>query len=107
MFWPFEILKEAMTTAVSLCKGHLMNAYVSAAIFNCSDHQGGYAYGNQRYLRGGISRDLQKLYCHYCLIIRIRRTKMSAEAIEEFSKFYHTNRYAGMRAKLGIFNEGK
>jgi len=30
-----------------------MNTYVSATIFSCSDHQGGYAYGNQRCLRGG------------------------------------------------------
>jgi len=30
---------------------------------------------------------------------------MATEAIGEFNKFYHENRYAGMRAKLGIFNE--
>ena len=58
-----------------------------------------------RILPHGISRDLLKPYCRCCMTIEEQAIKLAEDAISDFTELYHSNWLAGMRAKLGIFNE--
>ncbi|WP_075619149.1 protein adenylyltransferase SelO [Paenisporosarcina indica] len=84
-----------------------MDDYDPATVFSSIDHQGRYAYGNQPYIGGwNLARFAE------CLIPLLhddqeQALKLAQEAISEFNQLYHANWFAGMRAKLGIFNEEK
>lgn len=84
-----------------------MDDYDPATVFSSIDHQGRYAYGNQPYIGGwNLARFAE------CLIPLLHEDqeqalKLAQEAISEFNQLYHVNWFAGMRAKLGIFNEVK
>ena len=84
-----------------------MDDYDPATVFSSIDHQGRYAYGNQPYIGGWNLARLAE-----CLIPLLhddqeQALKLAQEAISEFNQLYHANWFAGMRAKLGIFNDEK
>ena len=59
-----------------------MDAYNPATVFSSIDYQGRYAYGNQSYIGGEISHDLQKHYCRFWMMIRTRRLKWQQKQLE-------------------------
>lgn len=84
-----------------------MDAYDPATVFSSIDYQGRYAYGNQPYMAGWNLARLAETLLPLFHDDQEQAIKMAQEAIAEFNKLYHENWYAGMRAKLGIFNEEK
>ncbi|WP_242220914.1 YdiU family protein [Bacillus cereus group sp. BfR-BA-01380] len=82
-----------------------MDTYNPETVFSSIDIQGRYAYGNQPYISGwNLARFaetlLPLLHSDYEKAIR-----MAQDAILNFNELYDANWLAGMRAKLGIFNE--
>lgn len=82
-----------------------MDTYDPATVFSSIDQQGRYAYGNQPYIGGWNLARFAETLLPLMHDDQNEAIKMATEAIGEFNKFYHANWYAGMRAKLGIFNE--
>ena len=82
-----------------------MDTYDPATVFSSIDRQGRYAYGNQPYIGGWNLARFAETLLPFLDDDQNEAIKMATEAIGEFNKFYHENWYAGMRAKLGIFNE--
>jgi uncharacterized protein YdiU (UPF0061 family) len=82
-----------------------MDSYDPATVFSSIDRQGRYAYGNQPYIGGWNLARFAETLLPLLDEDQNEAIKMATEAIGEFNKFYHENWYAGMRAKLGIFNE--
>lgn len=82
-----------------------MDAYDPATVFSSIDRQGRYAYGNQSYMAGWNLARLAETLLPLFHDDQEQAIKMAQDAIAEFNKLYHENWYAGMRAKLGIFNE--
>ncbi|MFD0771375.1 YdiU family protein [Bacillus sp. CGMCC 1.60114] len=82
-----------------------MDTYDPETVFSSIDIQGRYAYGNQPYIGGwNLARFaetlLPLLHSDYA-----KSMEMAQDAILNYDELYHTNWLAGMRAKLGIFNE--
>ena len=82
-----------------------MDTYDPATVFSSIDIQGRYAYGNQPYIGGwNLARFaatlLPLLHSDYA-----KSMEMAQNAILNFNELYQSNWLAGMRAKLGIFNE--
>lgn len=84
-----------------------MDEYDPATVFSSIDQQGRYAYGNQPYMAGWNLARLAETLLPLFHDDQEQAIKMAQDAIAEFNKLYHENWYAGMRAKLGIFNEEK
>lgn len=84
-----------------------MDEYDPATVFSSIDHQGRYAYGNQPYMAGWNLARLAETLLPLFHDDQEQAIQIAQEAIAEFNKLYHENWYAGMRAKLGIFNEEK
>ncbi|RIW28455.1 YdiU family protein [Bacillus salacetis] len=82
-----------------------MDAFDPSTVFSSIDRQGRYAYGNQPPIAGwNLARFAETLLP---LLHEDEETglKMAQEAISEFPKRFHSEWMAGMRAKLGLFNE--
>ncbi|MGF9965714.1 protein adenylyltransferase SelO [Bacillus rhizoplanae] len=82
-----------------------MDTYDPETVFSSIDIQGRYAYGNQPYIGGwNLARFaetlLPLLHSDYA-----KSMEMAQDAILNYNELYHSNWLAGMRAKLGIFNE--
>ncbi|WP_342509660.1 YdiU family protein [Sporosarcina sp. FSL K6-2383] len=82
-----------------------MDAYDPATVFSSIDVQSRYAYGNQPNIVGwNLARFAESL-------ISLLHTdygegaKLAQDAISDFPEHYYANWLAGMRSKLGIFNE--
>ncbi|WP_203246360.1 protein adenylyltransferase SelO family protein [Sporosarcina beigongshangi] len=82
-----------------------MDTYDPATVFSSIDVQSRYAYGNQPNIVGwNLARFAESL-------ISLLHTdysagaKLAQDALSEFPEHYYANWLAGMRAKLGIFNE--
>jgi uncharacterized protein YdiU (UPF0061 family) len=58
-----------------------------------------------RILPGGIWQGLRKPYCRCCMMIRNRLSNWPRMPFQNLPDLYHSNWLAGMRAKLGLFNE--
>ena len=84
-----------------------MDEYDPATVFSSIDHQGRYAYGNQPYMSGWNLERFAETLLPLFHDNQEHAIKMAQDAIAEFNKLYHENWFAGMRAKLGIFNEEK
>lgn len=84
-----------------------MDEYDPATVFSSIDQQGRYAYGNQPYMAGWNLARLAETLLPLFHDDQEQAIKIAQDAIAEFNKLYHENWYAGMRAKLGIFNEEK
>jgi uncharacterized protein YdiU (UPF0061 family) len=82
-----------------------MDDYDPATVFSSIDTQGRYAYGNQPHAAqwnlGRFAETLLPLLHDN----PEQALKMAQDAISDFTELYHYNWLAGMRAKLGIFNE--
>lgn len=84
-----------------------MDAYDPATVFSSIDRQGRYAYGNQPYIGGWNLARFAETLIPLLHDDEEQGVELAQEAISEFNKLYHANWFAGIRAKLGIFNEEK
>lgn len=82
-----------------------MDSYDPKTVFSSIDVQGRYAYGNQPPIVGwNLARFAEALLP---LLHEVQETaiEIAEEALSEFPKHYDSNWIAGMRKKLGLFNE--
>ncbi|KAA0966304.1 YdiU family protein [Sporosarcina sp. ANT_H38] len=82
-----------------------MDIYDPATVFSSIDVQGRYSYGNQpNIVEWNLARFAESLipllHEDYA-----EGAKLAQDAISDFPEQYHSNWLAGMKAKLGIFNE--
>ncbi|MED4586535.1 YdiU family protein [Brevibacillus choshinensis] len=82
-----------------------MDTYDPATVFSSIDAQGRYAYGNQPYIAAWNLARFAETLLPLLHDDEEQSVKLAEEAIAEFPKLYHHHWLAGMRAKLGIFNE--
>lgn len=82
-----------------------MDGYDLATVFSSIDAQGRYAYGNQPYIGGWNLARFAESLLPLLDDNQEQAVKMAQDAISNFSILYQSNWIAGMRAKLGIFNE--
>jgi uncharacterized protein YdiU (UPF0061 family) len=82
-----------------------MDTYDPKTVFSSIDLHGRYAYGNQPQIAAwNLTRFAETLLP----LINVNQEKainLAQEALSDFAKLYRFNWLAGMRAKLGIFNE--
>jgi uncharacterized protein YdiU (UPF0061 family) len=82
-----------------------MNAYDPATVFSSIDVQGRYAYGEQPYIAGWNAARFAEALLPLLHDERERAIKLAQDEILAFTEAYYNNWLAGMRAKLGLFNE--
>ncbi|TMV46237.1 YdiU family protein [Paenibacillus mesophilus] len=82
-----------------------MDAYDPATVFSSIDVQGRYAYGNQPYIAAWNLARFAETLLPLLNDDEAQAVKMAEDAISNFSELYHHNWLAGMRAKLGMFDE--
>lgn len=82
-----------------------MDAYDPETVFSSIDVQGRYAYGNQPNLAGWNLARFAETLLPLLHENQKQAVKLAQDKISEFTELYHSNWLAGMRAKLGIFNE--
>ena len=82
-----------------------MDAYDPATVFSSIDTQGRYAYGNQPHIAAWNLARFAETLLPLLHDDEEQAIKLAEDAISDFAELYHRNWLAGMRAKLGIFNE--
>lgn len=82
-----------------------MDAYDPAIVFSSIDVQGRYAYGNQPYIAGWNLARFAETLLPLLHENEEEAVKLAQDAISDFMELYHSHWLAGMRAKLGLFNE--
>lgn len=82
-----------------------MDAYDPATVFSSIDIQGRYAYGNQPYIGAWNLARFAETLLPLLHDDEDQAVEVAENALKDFSEFYHRDWLAGMRAKLGIFNE--
>ncbi len=82
-----------------------MDAYDPATVFSSIDIHGRYAYGNQPHIAAWNLARFAETLLPLLHDNEEQAVKLAEDAISDFSELYHRNWLAGMRAKLGIFNE--
>ncbi len=82
-----------------------MDDYDPATVFSSIDRQGRYAYGNQPHIAGWNLARFAETLLPLLHVDQTQAVKLAQDAISDFTVLYHYNWLAGMRAKLGIFNE--
>ncbi|MGG3451531.1 YdiU family protein [Domibacillus aminovorans] len=82
-----------------------MDAYDPATVFSSIDVQGRYAYGNQPYIAGWNLARFAETLLPLLHDDQEKAVEMAQDAISNFTELYHSNWLAGMRTKLGLFNE--
>jgi uncharacterized protein YdiU (UPF0061 family) len=82
-----------------------MDAYDPATVFSSIDYQGRYAYGNQPGIAAWNLARFAETLLPLLHAEEDRAVRLAEEAIAEFGGLYQRHWLAGMRAKLGIFNE--
>jgi len=82
-----------------------MDAYDPGTVFSSIDTNGRYAYGNQPYIAAWNLARFAETLLPLLDDDEERAVRLAEEAIAEFPGLYHKEKLAGMRAKLGIFNE--
>ena len=82
-----------------------MDAYDPATVFSSIDSQGRYAYGNQPYIAGWNLARFAETLLPLLHENQEQAIELAQDAISNFAELYQSNWLAGMRAKLGIFNE--
>jgi uncharacterized protein YdiU (UPF0061 family) len=82
-----------------------MDVYDPATVFSSIDRQGRYAYGNQPHIAGWNLARFAETLLPLLHDDEEQAIKLAEDAISDFGELYHSNWLAGMRAKLGIFNE--
>lgn len=84
-----------------------MDTYDPETVFSSIDRQGRYAYGNQPYIGGWNLARFAETLLPLLDDNEEEAVKLAQDAISEYMDLHRTNWLAGMRAKLGIFNEEK
>ncbi|QDX95388.1 hypothetical protein C2W64_04276 [Brevibacillus laterosporus] len=82
-----------------------MDAYDLETVFSSIDIQGRYAYGNQPFIAGWNLTRFAETLLPLLHDNQEQAVKLAQDKISDFTELYHSNWLAGMRAKLGIFNE--
>ncbi|OLN31953.1 protein adenylyltransferase SelO [Desulfosporosinus metallidurans] len=82
-----------------------MDAYDPATVFSSIDLHGRYAYGNQPHIAGWNLARFAETLLPLLHADQEQAVKLAQDALSDFTELYHLNWLAGMRAKLGIFNE--
>ncbi len=82
-----------------------MDVYDPATVFSSIDLQGRYAYGNQPYIAGWNLARFAETLLPLLHAEQEQAVKLAQDALADFTKLYHSNWLAGMRLKLGIFNQ--
>ena len=82
-----------------------MDTYDLATVFSSIDSQGRYAYGNQPRIAGWNLARLAEALLPLLADNEEDALSRAQDAIQDFPKLYYTTWLAGMRAKLGMFNE--
>jgi len=82
-----------------------MDAYDPATVFSSIDIHGRYAYGNQPHIAGWNLARFAETLLPLLHVNQEQAVKIAQDAISDYLRLYHDNWLAGMRAKLGIFNE--
>ncbi|RDW15839.1 YdiU family protein [Oceanobacillus arenosus] len=82
-----------------------MDAYDPKTVFSSIDVEGRYAYGNQPYIAAWNLARFAEALLPLVADDREQAVKLAQDEISGFHELYHSKWLAGMRAKLGIFNE--
>ena len=82
-----------------------MDTYDLATVFSSIDSQGRYAYGNQPRIAGWNLARLAEALLPLLNENEEDALNLAQEAMQDYPKLYYTTWLAGMRAKLGLFNE--
>jgi uncharacterized protein YdiU (UPF0061 family) len=82
-----------------------MDTYDPATVFSSIDREGRYAYGNQPYIAGWNLARFAETLLPLLHDNDDKAVQLAQDALSDFKQRYHNNWLAGMRAKLGIFNE--
>ncbi|OMP67033.1 protein adenylyltransferase SelO [Domibacillus epiphyticus] len=82
-----------------------MDTYEPATVFSSIDLHGRYAYGNQPQIGGWNLARFAETLLPLLHDDEEQAVELAQEAISAFPELYQQNWLAGMRAKLGIFNE--
>ncbi|WP_066499806.1 protein adenylyltransferase SelO [Abyssisolibacter fermentans] len=82
-----------------------MDAYDPKTVFSSIDIHGRYAYGNQPQIAAWNLARFAETLLPLLHVNKSQAIKLAENAISDFNELYHRNWLAGMRAKLGIFNE--
>jgi uncharacterized protein YdiU (UPF0061 family) len=82
-----------------------MDAYDPATVFSSIDIHGRYAYGNQPSIGGWNLARFAETLLPLLHEDQEEALQLAQDAISDFPELYHSNWLAGMRAKLGMFNE--
>lgn len=82
-----------------------MDAYDLATVFSSIDSHGRYAYGNQPQIAAWNLARFAETLLPLLHDDEAQAIKLAEDAIANFAELFHRNWLAGMRAKLGIFNE--
>ena len=82
-----------------------MDTYDPETVFSSIDRNGRYAYGNQPYMAGWNLARFAESLLSLLHEKQEQAIKIAEDAISDFYELYQTYWLAGMRAKLGIFNE--
>ncbi|UHA72138.1 protein adenylyltransferase SelO [Paenibacillus sp. 481] len=82
-----------------------MDTYDPATVFSSIDADGRYAYGNQPHIAAWNLARLAEALLPLLHDEEEQAVKLAEDAISHFVELYYENWFAGMRAKLGIFNE--
>ncbi|ASR48957.1 hypothetical protein B4V02_20765 [Paenibacillus kribbensis] len=82
-----------------------MDTYDPETVFSSIDIQGRYAYTNQPHIAAWNLARFAETLLPLLHDNREQAVKLAEDAISDFAKMFHHHWLAGMRAKLGIFNE--
>ncbi|MCT4619181.1 MAG: YdiU family protein [Marinisporobacter sp.] len=82
-----------------------MDTYDPATVFSSIDTHGRYAYGNQPHIAAWNLARFAETLLPLIHDSQEQAIKLAEDAISDFTKLYYHNWLAGMRSKLGIFNE--
>ncbi|MEC0240620.1 YdiU family protein [Paenibacillus dokdonensis] len=82
-----------------------MDTYDPATVFSSIDREGRYAYGNQPYIGGWNLARFAEAILPLLHDNQSEAIELAQGALSEYTTLYFDSWTAGMRAKLGIFNE--
>ncbi|USK68604.1 protein adenylyltransferase SelO [Peribacillus asahii] len=82
-----------------------MDTYDPATVFSSIDREGRYAYGNQPYIGGWNLARFAESLLPLLHEDQEEAIKLAQNAMSTFGELYESHWLAGMKAKLGLFNE--
>jgi len=82
-----------------------MDTYDQETVFSSIDIQGRYSYGNQPKIAGWNLARFAETLLPLLHVDQEKAAKLAQDAVSGFAKLYQAHWLAGMRGKLGIFNE--